>query len=155
MKKSAVVIIVVFIFVLTSLFASCSTTTTNQSPSKTTTETVNTTPVQTSVTTSATANWWDSIGTPQYGGTVTLRTGGIDPNFDPNDPRGLIQYEFDGLFYYDWSVDPNIHPYQSEFVEPEYHTGILAESWKQTDPLTITVYLREGVKWQEGAGKRS
>ena len=172
MKKSVIGAIVISILVLSSILASCATSTTTkttqpvsttstqtvgttstQTVGPTSTQTPGTTPVQNPVkTTSSTkANWWDSLGTPQYGGSFTQAFGNFDINFDAHDPRGLLGYEFDGLFFYDWSVDPKIHSYQNEFVEPEYHVGILAKSWEQTDPLTVTVRLREGVKWQDKA----
>lgn len=34
------------------------------------------------------------------------------------------------------------------FVPNDYIRGNLAESWEQTDPQTITVYLHQGVHWQ-------
>jgi peptide/nickel transport system substrate-binding protein len=35
------------------------------------------------------------------------------------------------------------------FVPDQYWTGNLAESWEITDPQTVTVYLREGILWQD------
>lgn len=95
------------------------------------------------------ANWWNDLGEPEYGGSITLAGTNIEPNFDSADPRGAITLQYDGLFVYDWTADPSIHPYKNEFVTPEYHRGLLAEKWEQTDPLTITVNLRQGVHWQD------
>ena len=47
-------------------------------------------------TTSGTGNWWDSEGTPQYGGTLTVATT-TDPAFwDPN--QGTLSYSLEFLY---------------------------------------------------------
>jgi peptide/nickel transport system substrate-binding protein len=164
MKKSVIGVMVVIILVLSSILASCVTSTTSttaQPPATTTTQSTVQTSIKPAVQTSTqlltttssskAAHWWDSLGVPQYGGALNIAVGNFDINFDAHDPRGLVANEYDGLFFYDWSVDPSIHPYKNEFVEPEYHKGMLATGWEQTDPLTITVHLREGVHWQDRA----
>jgi peptide/nickel transport system substrate-binding protein len=73
-------------------------------------------------------------------------------NFDPGamskfQYMGYLQY----LYEQDWTVDPDVWPFKTEFGDPEYFSGLLAESWEQTDPLTITLRVREGVSWQDKA----
>ena len=90
-----------FLMVAAMLLASCATSTTTSTPTSTTTSmptstttsmptsttstTTNSTAVPTTTTattTTATGNWWDSLGTPQYGGTMTIRTNKDIINFD-------------------------------------------------------------------------
>jgi peptide/nickel transport system substrate-binding protein len=98
-------------------------------------------------------DWWDEFGEPEYGGTLTV---GETSNplsgtlFDPTEPfSASFYYFFEGLFGPDWTLDPDIWAYQMGWVPLEYLKGQLAESWEQTDPLTVTVHLREGVYWQD------
>ena len=55
-------------------------------------------------------NWWDSLGTPQYGGTLTVNMS-IDPLFwDPNQGTVSPSLEFvymDSLFGADWTANPS------------------------------------------------
>lgn len=73
---------------------------------------------------------------PQYGGTLTIRTASLDN-----------QYWCESLFERDWTLDRDIWPFTIKFTPEEYLQGLLAKSWEQTDPTTITIHLRKGVKW--------
>ena len=78
MKRKVLLASLILTFALSTSFVACkagtsSSTTTHIS----TTQIVSTSqPASTSKTTS-TANWWDSLGTPTYGGTLTMATSGI------------------------------------------------------------------------------
>jgi len=103
-----------------------------------------------SMVTTVQAAWWDKFGKPKYGGTILVRTrisqaGQFDPFEMMAGVRGRSVYE--GLFTFDYTVDPSVHKFVGEYVEPEYYTGVLAEDWEQTDPLTVIVHLRQGIKW--------
>jgi peptide/nickel transport system substrate-binding protein len=102
-------------------------------------------------------DWWDKFGTPQYGETLTIRipfikAGDLDPAHSP--VPGIFAGGFgannwgENLCFFDWTLDRDIWPYTFGFMSPEYAKGTIAESWEQTDPTTITIYLREGVHWQ-------
>ena len=66
--------------------------------------------------------------------------GNLSPTIRFDISAGIIMYNiFDNL------VMPN---YQTRQIEPH-----LAESWKNVDPLTWQVKLREGVKWHKGYGE--
>lgn len=104
-----------------------------------------------------------SDGTPQYGGTLTVRVGwvqigtetfdAIDPagspvtmwanpykefltvgDVDKYGPRGSKEYAFD----------------LQEFVPEQYLKGMLAKSWEWKDPHTLIFYIRDdaGIMWQ-------
>ena len=88
MKRTIIFISLSFFLVTSLLFASCSSTsatttttlTTTTAASATTTSTTTattppgphptTSPTPVVVTTTSTGNWWDSLGTPQYGGVI-------------------------------------------------------------------------------------
>jgi len=74
-------------------------------------------------------------------------------SFDPHMKSAPAMYELwlERLAKGDWTLDRNIFAYQSAFTPPEYYTGWLAEKWEQTDPTTVTIYLRQGIHWQNKA----
>jgi len=90
------------------------------------------------------------MGQPTYGGTITLGNQIPDTaGWDLADPRSAPGwYIFDSLFTYDSTVDPSVEPYKGEFVAVSSFKGTIAESWEQTDPVTITVHLKNNVRWQ-------
>jgi len=141
-------LLLVLVLVLTSLLAACQTTsksTTQQSASTSVTPSTITTTTPT-----AQAHWWDKWGTPQYGGTINIQMTSIRANFDtygffPGDWH--MPYEC--LFAQDNAViDRNEYSYSADFVPQKYFSGQLAEKWEMTDPTTMTIHLRQGVKWQ-------
>ena len=90
--KRKIVWITLTSFLLTSLvFTSCTTSTPTSTKiltsSQTTTSTTTVTQVvpktTTVTTTSAKGNWWDKLGVPQYGGTLTIRSPVNVSTFDP------------------------------------------------------------------------
>lgn len=97
------------------------------------------------------ANWWDELGEPQYGGTLTVRTSTLAwTSFDPTVIMGMqaYQWEYETLFTNSWTVDRDIFSFKPGFVPVEYNQGLLAESWEQIDPTTVRVQLRQGIHWQ-------
>jgi peptide/nickel transport system substrate-binding protein len=119
-------------------------------------EEVTTTPPTTPTTTpTAEANWWDKWGTPEYGGTLTIRTFFVNPgSFDPT--AGMMggggfasNLMYEGLAGPDWTLDRDIWSYPTGFVPLEYLKGVLVEDWEQTDPTTITMQVRQGIHWQD------
>jgi len=116
-----------------------------------------TTPISTpasSVTTTSvttTGNWWNKFGTPQYGGTMTLRTAYNVVNFDPINNPGFYSVDsgwMERLFTNKWTVNPTEFGYLSLYRPDQYVGGQLAESWEFTDPYTFVVHLRQNVYWQ-------
>ena len=140
------------------LLASCgtktsSTTTTTTATTTTTTTTKTTAPVTTTTatTTAAAGNWWDSEGTPQYGGTITIRADSDITNWDPYSAPGtfsLTDLFFDNLTGDDWTMNPTTFAYQADWRPPQYVTGRMAQSYEFTSPSTWVVHLRHGIQWQ-------
>lgn len=156
MKNKVIWLSVCFFIVLSIVFASCaktptiSSTSTVQQSLSTTQQPVSSNPV-------TKANWWDKYGTPQYGGTITVRTTFIVAgNFDPlaSPVPGIFAGGFaanawgEALAMPDWTLDRSTWSYSIGFAPLQYLKGLLAQSWEQTDPLTITVHLRQGITWQ-------
>jgi peptide/nickel transport system substrate-binding protein len=95
--------------------------------------------------------WWDKLGTPQYGGEITIRASRDLENFDPFYPE--VQTSIYGgwmerLLGDDWMLDPEVWNYQLPWHPSKYMKGVLAESWEFPDPGTHIIHLRKGIHWQ-------
>lgn len=148
MKNRLLPGILVFILVITSLLISCTNTTTPSTSSTSTTST----PTQTVTPTTTTAtqsNWWDTFGTPKYGGTINIQASSQGSVFDPwvATPNSML-YQNETLVTPDWTVDRKVWAMDSPFVPLKYYMGLLAKSWEKTDATTLVFHLREGVHWQ-------
>ena len=154
----------IFLLVIAILFTSCakSTTTPTITPTTsttkiTTTKTTNTTTAATaattvtSTTTTVTGNWWDSLGIPTYGGTMTLRSPTDITNWDPYSTganTAIFGVYIEPLFSYDWTLDPKTFDFKTLFTPTDFTKGQLAKSYEITDANTIIVHLRQGIHWQ-------
>ncbi len=95
---------------------------------------------------------WKEWGEPTYGGTLNFRSEMIDIITEPQDPRSSqFAAWFELLWCDDMTVDREEFSFSTSFTPVEYRQGWLAESWAQTDPLTWTVRLRQGIHWQDKA----
>jgi len=145
----------VIVLVLTSLLAACTKSTSSTTTTASTTVSSSTQPgtgttVQSTTTTSAApTNWWDSFGTPVYGGELNWRTDTHPSNYDPYNYAMLLTYPYEGLFMHNWMVDrTKEYSFQYMWTPEKYWTGWLAESWKFADPQTMIINIRQGVHWQ-------
>ena len=164
MKRGVIWLALTILMVISLVLASCSksttiststkittSTTTSTKPSTTTSTVASTTistPITTSVTTTATGNWWDSLGTPQYGGTLTIS---LTKNIDLFDSGGMggqqqvINLWEDALVGDDWKVDPKEFSYQFAFRPANYQVGNVATDWEFTGMTQITMHLNQNV----------
>ena len=129
---------------------STSTTTTTTSTVTTSSTTISTKPITTSASTKA--NWWDSLGKPQYGGEIVLREDRDVPGMDPYLSSGLGTLQtawMERLFTDDWTLDPNVFSYKLTWRPDQYLKGLLAESWEFPNSSTIVFHLRRGIHWQD------
>ena len=169
MKKGIILIALTFLIITSVLLASCSssTTTTTQTtatttastnttataPASTTTSTTSVAPVTTAVSTTSTGNWWDSLGTPQYGGTLTISLQDDITSFDDGNPVGgqeqVNNAWEDSLVCDDWTQDPSVFSYQIDFRPSNYEVGDVAADWEFTNPTTIVMNLNQNVYWQD------
>ena len=162
MKRGIIWGLLTFLIVTSLVLASCNKTTTSTSTPTTTTKTTvttttttttkTTTPTTTtSTTTSVTGNWWDSLGTPQYGGALTFAINTDPTSFDPHDgtqPTQIYQLWYDQYFTTDWKVDPAVNPYHFGFWGNSWAAGWLVQTWEFTSPGTFVMHLRPGIHWQ-------
>lgn len=172
MKKPILFGLLIIVLVTASLLAACSTTTstttTTSVPTKTTqppaaTTTATSAPAlstsapapgpTTSVAPASQGNWWDKFEKPQYGGTLTYSVNGImGVNWDVYTMVGAEKdLYYEALFEPDWTLDRKIWSMTGMFYPDEVLVGHLAQSWDINDLKTITVHLRQGVKWQNKA----
>jgi peptide/nickel transport system substrate-binding protein len=163
MKRKIIWLGLSFLLVLSMVLASCTTktssttattTTTTNKTTTTTTKTTTSTAVSTTTTattTVATGNWWDSLGTPQYGGTITIRADADLTNWDPYTSPGSVSVTdlfLDNLTGDKWTEDPKDYTYQADWRPPQYVTGRMAESYEFTTPSTWVVHLRHNIYFQ-------
>jgi len=146
--------LLILVVIVMSLFTACSTTTSQTTQATQATQSTKTTQVTTSTaastSTTAQGKWWDKFGTPQYGGKITYSCAGLrGANFDT---YSLVAEEndiwFEAMFEPDWTVSPDVWFMSANFAPDKYYSGNLAESWEITDATTITVKVRQGIKWQ-------
>lgn len=163
MKNNIIWLVLSYFIIATVLFTSCSkstltsTTTTTVSSTKTSTTIFTTTSTTTSTlttiqTTRTKVNWWDKLGTPQYGGELVIRIPSDIVNFDPINSTGLNSISsawMEKLTADDWTVDPTVFDYKIQFRPTQYIKGLLAESWEMPTPDTYILHLRKGIRWQD------
>ena len=131
--------------VVAMLLASCGTatsttisTTTTSKPATTSTGAVTTsataaTTKPTSTSTNASGNWWDKLGTPQYGGTMTFRINRDLNGWDPYAGEVAIQIYtgwMEQLFAPDYTIDPAVQSYNFSFWPNEQAKGQLVQTWE-------------------------
>jgi peptide/nickel transport system substrate-binding protein len=171
MKKGVFWILLTSLVVISVVLSSCSsatttsttTSTTGTTTTKTSIMTTSTTAITTSTpasttttaatatTTTSTGNWWDSLGTPRYGGTITIQSSADITNFDPYNASALptVMGGWLELFYdTDWTLSPAVFDYKLTILNPAYYTPHLATGWEFSDPSTFVVHLRHDVYWQ-------
>ena len=162
MKKGTIWITLTCLMVTSMVLASCNKTTSTTTSTSTTTNTTTTTATTktdattvsstTTAATSASANWWDSLGKPQYGGEMVLRINRDIATWDPYQADvGTQLYTgwIEQLFAVDWKMDPAVQNYKISFWGNDYAKGQLVESWEFTEPGTFVIHVRKGIRWQD------
>ena len=135
MKRGVFRIALTFIMVTSLVLASCGKTTTTPASTTTSTSTTTTststnttvptstsTPTVTTVTTTTTGHWWDSLGTPTYGGTLVQRNPADITSFDPYlgvGPAAGFQPYMQTMFCNKYTTDPAIWDFSQGFLPPE------------------------------------
>ncbi len=137
MKRKLIWLGLCVLLISAMLLASCSKSTTTQTTTKQATTSV---------------NWWDKLGQPQYGGSITIRYKSDPTSFDNFNSEGFVSlmegYQ-ERLFADQWTMDPAKWDYAKVSWRPDsVNGGNLAKSWEFSDPSTIVVHLRQGVHWQ-------
>ena len=133
-----------FLLVAAMLLASCTTKTTSSTSTTTAT-------IVTSTTATTTGKWWDKLGAPQYGGTITLQVQQDINTWDPyQGETGTEVYTswIEQLFTSDGTVDPATQNFQYSFVDASFVKGQLLQNWEYTDPSTLVMHVRQGIYWQ-------
>ena len=147
------------------LLASCTTSTSTSTSTSTavqttaastasqtiTTRTTTTTSATTTPATTTAGNWWTKLGTPQYGGTITLRLDRDVVNYDSYPGAGMsINAAFmEKIHCDDWTLDPAVFDYRIGFRPNNFVKGNVAATWEITDPGTYVIHLRPGIHWQD------
>ena len=162
MKNKVIWLGISFLIIAVLLVTSCTTSTTTATSISTTTSTSTTTTTKTTTTTTQistttstttaapTGKWWDKLGQPQYGGSLTVSINSNIVQFDPYLVGGtsIMNTWAEQLHCDDWTLDPSVFAYSMIFRPPDYVKGNLAASWEMTDTSTYIVHLRQGIHWQ-------
>jgi len=161
MKKGIIWITLSFLIVVSMVLASCGSTKTTSTTTTTTSDVVTTSSttsptsttssavITTAATTTSTVNWWDSLGTPQYGGTLTLRLSNDITQWDPYLNGAIVGSAYGEYLFGDiWTINPSVFAYSIDFRPTDYVGGLLASSWEFTNPNTLVVHLKHEVYWQ-------
>ena len=158
------------LLVATLMLASCSTSTTTQATTKTQTTTqttpvtsaipvatartttTSTAPTATTPTTSA-ANWWNSLGTPQYGGTLNFRMNanpsGFDAYYARAAPWDIFQSAMGGI---NWTVSPDQWDYKGKWAPDDIKVGDVVDTYEIPDLSTIIYHLHQGIHFALDTG---
>ena len=166
MKRGIIWIVLTCLIVASLVLASCATSTTTptstspitststSTPTPTSTPTTNitttTTPAATTVptTTTAVGSWWNSLGTPQYGGSFNYRLNADIQGFDAyvanfTAPWDIFQDTLGGI---NWTASPDQWNYEGKWFPDDIKAGDLVQSWEISGDLTTyTFHLRQGV----------
>ena len=162
MKRRTIWLLLTYLIITSLILASCANTTTKATTSTTgttttttvTTATTTTIPITrptTTTTPTTTGNWWDSLGKPHYGGTMTISIPSDITIFDPyfnNSNMSIDSCWLESLFADDWTLNPTEFSYQITYRPSQYAKGQLAESWEFSDPNVFVVHLRQNIYWQ-------
>ena len=92
----------------------------------------------------------DKLSTPQYGGTMNLRSNSEILTFDPNDKAfryTIMSGWLETLHAGYWPSAPE--PFDHKYGHLNYTNCHLAESWEFKERGTYVVHLRKGVHWQD------
>lgn len=140
MKNKIVLSVLSCLLLLSMVLASCGTETT---PTGTGTN------GKTTVTTT-TGNWFDKLGTPQYGETLTFRTTADQGRFDPyQGVYDVASFYFETMSIGSWALDRAIYDFSIRWKPEQYCQGLLAESWEKPDWQTYIFHIRKGVYFQD------
>ena len=166
MKKGAIWIVLTCLMVISLVLASCAKTTITSTATSTTTSTMTTSTTATTAigtetttatssvvttTVSSTGHWWDSLGTPQYGGEMNCATTQNPTNWGALSgyPNPTCIYEWQDELTSDiWTLDPAEFNYELAYTPANYATGNLAQNWEFTDLHTLVFHIRQGAYWQ-------
>ena len=86
------------------------------------------------------------VTAPEYGGTITFGTTSEPPNSDPwqgHPGQSSWMFTNEKLAIGDWAIDRQRFGFNPVYMPDFAITGQLAESWEQTDPVTLTVRIRK------------
>ena len=118
--------------------------------SNTSVQTTTTTTAVVNITTSSTGNWWDSLGSPQYGGTITIVEPANFTNWDPYNssplPTPMSAY-LQNMFTDNWLLSPAQYNYRIRPAVVDDMVGELCTAWSWPSPTTLEFTLRQGIYW--------
>ena len=171
MKRGIILVSLAFLLVTSLVLSSCgsststpTTTTTTATTNTTQTTTTNaviiptgtastttTTGANVTATTTSTGSWYDSLGTPTYGGTLVDRISQDIITWDPyastNGQAGYAPY-LAQLWYGNYAVDPSIWDFEIGWLPDQYATGWMMTGYTMPNPYTVICSLRQNVYWQ-------
>ena len=164
MKRGIIPVFLTILLMTSLLFVSCasskttSTAITTTSPMTSTTSIIiptlsptTSTSLSTTLATTSTGNWWDSLGTPQYGGTLTDRVTQNFTTWDPytstNGTAGYAPY-LSEMWIGDYSVNPSIWDFSIGWLPSQYAANNMITGYDMPNPNTVICHLHTDIFWQ-------
>jgi ABC-type transport system substrate-binding protein len=117
----------------------------------TTPTTAATTSIGVVASTTSTGVWWDTLGTPQYGGIITDHlTQDITTwdSYESSNGQGGFAPYLEALWEGDYTVDPSIWDFSTGWIPSQYAAGELVQSYTMPNAYTVICTLRSNVYWQ-------
>ena len=168
MKRRTFWGLLAFLMVISMVLSSCKSSTTTNTPITTTTTTAGivttttsttvitptsttSTAITTAVSTTSTGHWWDSLGTPVYGGTCIFRISNNILSWDPY--LGIIPvagyYEYlETPFINAYTTDPAIYDFSTSYLPPEFADSYMLTGYEMPNTTTFIEHLRKDIYWQ-------
>ena len=127
MKNKILLIVLSLSVIAAVLLSSCAVNTTTaspattQSPSATSSKppvTSQTPTTTTPLTSKPVSNWWDKLGEPKYGGSITVYSNRLPATFDPYfaGPAGGVYMSYEHPFFFNWTTDRSKFGFQIGYI---------------------------------------
>lgn len=103
------------------------------------------------MTTTSTGNWWNSLGTPTYGGTLVQWTASNIASWDPYlgvGPAYGYQPYLQTMYCNAYTTDPSIWDFSQGYLPPQYADAYMMTGYEFTNPTTFVMHLRTDIYWQ-------
>lgn len=145
-RRNSIWLLVTVLLVLVLVLPSCA----GETTTTTTTSAATSATTSAATTSAAGGDWWDSLGAPQYGGTLNVQLNNDYGKFDPGGPTNLWGW-YECLLQPDWTVDPDDFNFETFWIPPDYLSSCLIKEWEWTGSGVLTATIQEGIKWQDKA----
>jgi len=93
----------------------------------------------------------ERVEAPRYGGTIISQRTTDMTHWDPYmhyDGGNTMRHLYDTLMIGDWSTPRDLWSFSVSYIPPQYMRGLYIDSWVQNDPVTYTLYMAKGFRFE-------